>query len=280
MKRAAIKKSVRFEVLKRDSFACQYCGQKAPDVVLEVDHITPVAEGGTNDILNLVASCRECNAGKSDRALSDDSVVRKCRNQADNLQARRQQMELISHWHSGLAGIEEEAVDALEAFWLRAIGADEETVLTSNAKDDLKRLAKRCGHEIVCMAITAAAGKLLMAGEASDFVSREEAFNSIGKICGVMKAAEKDPGVERLFYIRGILRRRLAYVNEKACIVLLKDARDAGIEIDYLQDLAKQVTSWTQFRTTVDAVIFGDTTDETRTCCDAKEATDGPHPQH
>lgn len=278
MGRQAIRKSVRFEVLKRDSFTCQYCGQKAPDVVLEVDHITPVADGGTNDILNLVTSCRECNAGKSDRRLSDDSVVQKCRAQADDLQARRQQVELISRWHVGLAGIDAEAVDALEAFWLRAIGADEETSLTDNAKDDLKRLAKRCGHEIVCKAITAAAGKLLMNGETGDFVARDEAFNSIGKICGVMKAAEKDPGIERLFYIRGILRRRLSYVNEKACIVLLKDARDAGIDIDHLQELSKQVTSWTQFRTIVEADMLGDSDDATGTSCDATEATDGTHP--
>lgn len=277
MERAAIRKSVRFEVFKRDSFTCQYCGEKAPDVVLEVDHITPVADGGTNDILNLVTSCRECNAGKSDRRLSDDSVVQKCRAQADDLQARRQQVELISRWHIGLAGIEAEAVDALEAFWLRAIGADEETFLTANAKDDLKRIAKRCGHEIVCKAITAAAGKLLMNGETGDFVARDEAFNSIGKICGVMKAAEKDPGIERLFYIRGILRRRLSYVNEKACIVLLKDARDAGIDIDHLQELSKQVTSWTQFRTLVESSMLGDSDDGSGSSRDATEATDGAH---
>lgn len=275
MERESIRKSVRFEVFKRDSFTCQYCGQKAPDVVLHIDHITPVANGGTNDILNLVTSCRECNAGKSDRRLSDDSVIQKCRAQADDLQARRQQVELISRWHLGLAGIESEAVGALEAFWLRATGANGETSLTDNAKDDLKRLAKRCGHEIVCKAITAAAGKLLMAGETGDFVARDEAFNSIGKICGVMKAAEKDPGIERLFYIRGILRRRLSYVNEKACIVLLKDARDAGIDIDYLQDISKQVTSWTQFRTTVEAEMLGDTGDRSGDSCNVTEATDG-----
>ncbi len=63
-KRKAIPKSVRFEVFKRDNFTCQYCGRKAPDVVLEVDHINPVANGGENDILNLVTSCRDCNSGK------------------------------------------------------------------------------------------------------------------------------------------------------------------------------------------------------------------------
>lgn len=273
--RRSIRKSVRFEVFKRDAFTCQYCGAKAPDAVLQVDHINPVANGGTDDILNLITSCQDCNYGKSDRTLSDDSVVQKCRVQAENLQARRQQVELISQWHVGLADIDSEAVDALEAFWLRAVGADDGTSLTDGARGDLKRLAKRCGHEIVCKAITAAAGKLLMAGEAGDFVARDEAFNSIGRICGVMKAAEKDPGIERLFYIRGILRRRLSYVNEKACIVLLKDARDAGIDVDYLQELSKQVTSWTQFRTSVEAEMIGDSDNAECISYDETEATDG-----
>ena len=63
-KRQPISKKLRFEVFKRDSFTCQYCGLKAPDVILEVDHIKPVKEGGTNDLLNLITSCYICNRGK------------------------------------------------------------------------------------------------------------------------------------------------------------------------------------------------------------------------
>ena len=66
-RRKAIPKKVRFEVFKRDKFTCTYCGRKAPDVVLEVDHIIPVAEGGKNDIMNLTTSCRDCNRGKGKR---------------------------------------------------------------------------------------------------------------------------------------------------------------------------------------------------------------------
>jgi len=55
--REQISKKLRFEVFKRDSFTCQYCGRKAPEIVLNCDHVTPVAEGGTTDILNLVTSC-------------------------------------------------------------------------------------------------------------------------------------------------------------------------------------------------------------------------------
>ena len=36
--RKPLSKKIRFEVFKRDAFTCQYCGQMAPDVLLEVDH--------------------------------------------------------------------------------------------------------------------------------------------------------------------------------------------------------------------------------------------------
>lgn len=67
MERKPLPKKVRFEVLKRDRFTCQYCGRKAPDVVLHVDHIHPVADGGTDDMTNLVTACSECNLGKGAR---------------------------------------------------------------------------------------------------------------------------------------------------------------------------------------------------------------------
>jgi predicted chitinase len=46
--RQPLSKRIRFEVFKRDSFKCQYCGAVAPDVLLNVDHVRPVAGGGGN----------------------------------------------------------------------------------------------------------------------------------------------------------------------------------------------------------------------------------------
>jgi len=63
--RVPISKQQRFEIFKRDSFTCRYCGRSTPDVTLQVDHVNPVANGGTNDDDNLVTSCVECNAGKA-----------------------------------------------------------------------------------------------------------------------------------------------------------------------------------------------------------------------
>lgn len=68
-KRKTINKGLRFDIFKRDGFTCQYCGQKPPDVVLQVDHVTPVALGGSNDEMNLVTCCELCNQGKKAKRL-------------------------------------------------------------------------------------------------------------------------------------------------------------------------------------------------------------------
>lgn len=43
---------------------CSYCGSRPPEVVLHVDHITPLAHGGSNEEINLQVLCDSCNLGK------------------------------------------------------------------------------------------------------------------------------------------------------------------------------------------------------------------------
>lgn len=69
-KRRQRSKTARFEIFKRDGFTCQYCGAHPPSVVLVLDHIVPVAGGGSSDDDNLVTACEECNQGKAARSLS------------------------------------------------------------------------------------------------------------------------------------------------------------------------------------------------------------------
>jgi hypothetical protein len=61
----AVSKRLRYEILRRDNHTCRYCGGSAPDVVLTVDHVVPTALGGGDDPTNLVAACKDCNAGKT-----------------------------------------------------------------------------------------------------------------------------------------------------------------------------------------------------------------------
>jgi 5-methylcytosine-specific restriction endonuclease McrA len=66
---------LRFEILCRDNFTCQYCGRKAPNVILQVDHIAPFSRGGKTEVKNLITSCRECNIGKSDSPLVKHEAI-------------------------------------------------------------------------------------------------------------------------------------------------------------------------------------------------------------
>lgn len=76
----AVSKRTRFEVLRRDDHTCRYC--RSTDNPLTIDHVTPVALGGTDDPSNLVTACRDCNAGKASSApdaelvanVSDDAI--------------------------------------------------------------------------------------------------------------------------------------------------------------------------------------------------------------
>lgn len=71
----AVSKRLRYEILRRDNHACRYCGGIAPDVALTVDHVVPVALGGSDDPSNLVTACRDCNAGKSSAAAHPETVA-------------------------------------------------------------------------------------------------------------------------------------------------------------------------------------------------------------
>jgi hypothetical protein len=77
-----VTKRLRFEILRRDNHACRYCGAAAPDAKLTVDHVVPVALGGSDEPSNLVAACADCNGGKTSSSpdapvvadVSDDAV--------------------------------------------------------------------------------------------------------------------------------------------------------------------------------------------------------------
>ena len=68
--RRAIGNGLRYRIFLRDGFACRYCGARADQSPLVIDHIHPVVAGGTNDPSNLVTACEDCNAGKGAMVLT------------------------------------------------------------------------------------------------------------------------------------------------------------------------------------------------------------------
>ena len=62
--RINIPKAVKAYVLERDRDRCQSCGKKDAKTKLNIDHINPLATGGSNDISNLQILCSQCNQKK------------------------------------------------------------------------------------------------------------------------------------------------------------------------------------------------------------------------
>jgi hypothetical protein len=55
----------RFNILRRDGFACKYCGARAEDgIKLQIDHIKPYSKHKDDNDDNLVTACFDCNIGK------------------------------------------------------------------------------------------------------------------------------------------------------------------------------------------------------------------------
>ena len=73
-KREPLDQETRFYIFERDNFKCEYCGKSKKDdddVILHVDHINPVSNGGNNLLCNLVTSCSKCNMGKGAKILTE-----------------------------------------------------------------------------------------------------------------------------------------------------------------------------------------------------------------
>lgn len=54
----------RWRIIARDGRRCVVCGQDGQSSPLVVDHIIPIAEGGTDSDDNLRTLCQDCNSGK------------------------------------------------------------------------------------------------------------------------------------------------------------------------------------------------------------------------
>lgn len=253
--RKTFTKSLRFEIFKRDSFTCQYCGQKSPDVLLEIDHIEPVSKGGTNDILNLLTSCKACNSGKSDRRLSDASVVEKQRRQLEELQDRKEQIEMMFQWQKGLLDLDDSVTDQLASYWSEIVPGYS---LNENGIKALKKFRKNFEISEIMAAMKVAAESYLTFNEGCpEQGSVELAWKKIGGICRLTRLEKESPDLKRLYYIRGILRNRLSYLNEVFAMQLLREALSLGASIDSLETHAKEVRNWTQWRNGIEDFIAG-----------------------
>jgi hypothetical protein len=233
--RKNIGKKLRFEVFKRDRFTCQYCGQSAPDVVLHVDHIDPVDNGGENEIVNLVTSCQACNLGKGKRLLDDRKAVEIQREQLAAIEERREQLKMMLDWRVQCAGFEAEQVDAIDTI----IKMRFSRILSPQGRLDVAGLVKKFGMPLVLESAQSAC---------EYYKDADTAISKIGGICVCKKRDAENPGMGKFSYIRAILKNRCSYVNEGGLKDWMQTAFSVGLSPDPLIELAKHARSWTAFK--------------------------------
>jgi hypothetical protein len=217
MKRNSLTKTIRFEVFKRDKFTCHYCGRKAPDVVLHVDHIEPVSKGGTDDIVNLITSCFDCNLGKSNKKLSDNTVIEKQRKQLELLQERREQIELMFQWKKSLSKLDDETVEMLKDY---ADAKIQPFSINDNGKTIISTLLRKYGVNEVLDAIDVSATTYLKFSKDGE-LEQGSAEKFLDKIGGILFNRRLKPIDQKLAFIKNKARNGFNYYDSRVGAILL-----------------------------------------------------------
>jgi hypothetical protein len=152
-KRMPISPKLRFDVFKRDGFACVYCGAHPPEL-LEIDHICPVSDDGTNEIDNLVTACFRCNRGKAANALS--IVPQSLQDRAEETAEREAQIKAYYEILQAKKDREEEELWSIAQVYMGRFG--EESILR-NRLASIRMFLQRLNYYEVLEAMEIATDK-------------------------------------------------------------------------------------------------------------------------
>ena len=237
-KRKPISKKTRFEVFKRDSFQCKYCGAKAPDVLLEIDHIKPVSKGGENDITNLITACFDCNRGKGKREIGDKTEVHKQRPELERLQNEKEQLMMLLEWREELKSLSAIKIDKAVEYFEDVFCTSLTDVGISIIAKNVKRYDVRTVLEAIDIAV-------------DRYDDAEKACNSLNFISKKISNGE-DLDSYTISYAIGIMKNRFNYVNPGIVYTLFHPFKDDKVSIDSIIDYSKTAKNWTQVKTALE----------------------------
>jgi len=200
---ASISKRLRFEVLKRDNFQCAYCGARAPDVALEVDHILARANGGTDEFLNLVTACWPCNRGKSSVPLDENHALERQVSEIERIEEQAATLDQLRQRKAEADELLDLQVDAIDD----AIHGHTECSLTESGRKTVRRWLSTDSVEALMTAVDAAA-ETYARGRMSKR-EWETFFKKIPAIAAFRKRhGAKSEAFRKALYAAGIMRNR------------------------------------------------------------------------
>ncbi len=158
----------RFEVFKRDQFTCQYCGRTPPTVILHVDHVVAVANGGPDDQANLITSCADCNLGKA--AVPLGQVHRPLAEQIAEAEERKAQVEAFNAFLMEAREAELTQLDHLGHYWYNKLPNLEKDswAFGPSRLPSMRTFLRRLPPAEILEAMDIAEGKIFIYGDGSD----------------------------------------------------------------------------------------------------------------
>lgn len=170
-------KRVRFEIFKRDGFACQYCGKTPPGVVLEIDHIVAVADDGSDEPHNLITACFDCNRGKGAVPLSDRLSQEDLQTRRQLIQERVEQAEAYELLLQERKEQEEAAIDEVIAVYERY---NDSYTLLDKTRTSIRQFLRKLPRAEVIEAMEIACDRL---GYKERYNSRSVVFHYFCGVC-------------------------------------------------------------------------------------------------
>ena len=246
VKRESISKRTRFEVFKRDSFSCQYCGQSAPEVLLVIDHIIPVSKGGKSDILNLITACQECNSGKSDVLLSDNSEINKKKAQLDLINEKKNQLEMMYEWQSELIDLDAQAAEKINDLFEQLTGFK---IINSGLKN-IKSYIKKYGFAEVAESLRVCVDQYIKFEQNGVPLldSVDFALSKIRPVLENRRRCKEKPYLQDLFYIRAIIcNRGIIHSKDYQALQQLENLYLSGVKVENMKAEALRCINFDEF---------------------------------
>jgi hypothetical protein len=173
----------------------------------------------------------------------------------EELQERRDQLEMMMMWRKGLRALNDETVARLCAYW------DDLTPgwrVTDNAKLTMKKWLRSFSIEELTQSMDISAIQYLQRNKTGKCTkeSVELAFNKIPGICRIEQISKEQPEIKELYYIRGIVRKRMPwYYDDTKALQLLREGAAAGVPLSVLRQIALTASHWTEFREGLSAAM-------------------------
>lgn len=119
--------------------------------------------------------------------------------------------------------------------------------LTDKGREAFRLLVKEYSFTEVSLAIKISAKRYLQYDEKGN-LTEESIKVFFRRIKGICKNRQEGDPFREIYYIRGILKNRLSYYDEKRITQALLCAKNKGCNMKHIKEVSKKLNNWLEFK--------------------------------